>query len=155
MAATPVGVYASGARSQSRRSSRLSVPPVVRTLIVHDRIPANLQVRRAIEASARLQGVGTAWTLERVEHLMRMEAPELVVLDWNLASVAAGDVCQHLKARLLAPRIIVVVADDGVAYRHGAALAGADAVVLRTEPEPGLEAALDRLFPLRPGGEPG
>jgi response regulator of citrate/malate metabolism len=95
----------------------------IRTLLVQDRIPANQPVVSAVERCAALQCVGTVWTLERVHHTLRMQTPELVLVDWQLAAASASHVCHVIKVRLLAPKVIAVVPEDDLFHRHGAALA--------------------------------
>lgn len=119
----------------------------IRLLLVHDRVPANLPVLRAVEAFEVLEVIGTVWTMERMLQVLHVEAPDLVVVDWLLAAVAASEVCHALNARLLAPRVIVVMPDDDVVHRRGAALAGAVATVSRQSLEAGFARALVRLFP--------
>ena len=122
----------------------------VRTLLVQDRIPANQPIQNAVERSPALACLGTVWTLERVHQAMRMQSPELVLVDWNLAAAAASHVCNVIKVRLLAPRVIAVVPIDDLFHRHGAALAGADTLISRKAIDDGLERALALLFPGRP-----
>jgi DNA-binding NarL/FixJ family response regulator len=125
----------------------MSKPPApIRTLLVHDRIPANRRVRDAVDASPALALVATVWTPERVQQTLRVEAPELVLIDWQLAAAAPSELCQLVKARLLAPKVIAVMPDDGPASRDAAALAGADAFISRDQPEAGLARAIARLF---------
>ena len=121
----------------------------IRTLLVQDRIPVNQPVQRAIERCPAFALLGTVWTLERVHQAMRMQSPELVVVDWNLAAATASHVCNVIKVRLLAPKVIAVVPTDDLFHRHGAALAGADTLIPRHDIDAGLEAALALLFPDR------
>jgi DNA-binding NarL/FixJ family response regulator len=121
----------------------------IRTLIVHDRIPVNHPVYEAVLQHDALALVGTVWTIERLDQAMRLQAPELVLLDWALAAASASEVCHLVKARLLAPKVIAVVPDDGTFHRHGAALAGADAMMSRRVPADSLERALGIAFPER------
>ena len=121
----------------------------VRTLLVQDRIPANQPVQRAIERCPAIALLGTVWTLERVHQAMRMQSPELVVVDWNLAAATASHVCNVIKVRLLAPKVIAVVPTDDLFHRHGAALAGADTLIPRHDIDAGFESALALLFPDR------
>lgn len=121
-------------------------PPPIRTLLVHDRIPANRRVRDAVDASPGLALVATVWTRERVEHALRVDAPELVLLDWRLAAESPSELCHFLKTRLLAPKVIVVMPGNRPADREAAALAGADACISRETPEADLERALAQLF---------
>jgi DNA-binding NarL/FixJ family response regulator len=124
----------------------LSPPPPIRTLLVHDRIPANRRVRDAVDALPDLALVATVWSRERVEHALRVDMPELVLLDWQLAAASPSQLCQFLKARLLAPKVIAIMPGDGLSDREAAALAGADASIARDAPEPGLALAVAQLF---------
>ncbi len=121
----------------------------IRTLLVHDRIPANRPVQDAVAARKDMAVIGTVWTLDRVELALRTQTPELVVVDWQLAAAAASHVCHVIKVRLLAPKVIVVVPEDDLYHRHAAALSGADAMLPRRAPEDGLVRALALLFPDR------
>jgi DNA-binding response OmpR family regulator len=127
------------------------MPPAspIRTLLVQDRVPANQAVLTAVERSPALVHLGTIWTLERVHQAMRMQSPELVLVDWNLAAASASHVCHVIKLRLLAPKVIAVVPTDDLFHRHGAALSGADALVARQAIDAGLERALAVVFPGR------
>ena len=78
-----------------------------------------------------------------------MQTPELVLVDWQLAAASASHVCHVIKIRLLAPKVIAVVPDDDLFHRHGAALAGADALIPRRAPDDALARALTLLFPDR------
>ncbi len=118
----------------------------IRTLLVQDRTPANQPVQGAVERSPALDFIGAVWSLERVHHAMRMQAPELVVVDWNLAAATASHVCHAIKVRLLAPKLIAVVPIDDLFHRHGAALAGADTLISRQAIDAGLDRALALLF---------
>ena len=128
---------------------RLPPTPPIRTLLVQDRIPANRPLQDAVAAHAALAVVGTVWTLDRVEHALRTQTPELVLVDWLLAAASASHVCHVIKVRLLAPKVIAVVPEDDLFHRHGAALAGADAILAKRVPESGLARALALLFPDR------
>jgi DNA-binding NarL/FixJ family response regulator len=124
----------------------LSPPPPIRTLLVHDRIPANRPVRDAVGALPGLALVATVWTRERVEHALRVDAPELVLVDWQLAAASPSELCHFLKTRLLAPKVIAIMPGDGQAHRDAAALAGADACISRDMTEAGLERVVAQLF---------
>jgi DNA-binding NarL/FixJ family response regulator len=128
----------------------VAVSPV-RTLLVQDRIPANRPIQSAVERSPALAYLGTVWTFERVHQAMRMQSPELVLVDWNLAAATASHVCHVIKVRLLAPRVIAVVPTDDLLHRHGASLAGADTLISRQAIDTALERALALLFPDRTG----
>jgi DNA-binding NarL/FixJ family response regulator len=121
----------------------------IRTLLVQDRIPANRPLQDAVAAKRMLELVGTVWTLERVELALRTQSPELVLVDWALAAAAASHVCHVIKVRLLAPKVIGLVPEDDLFHRHAAALAGADAILAKRDPEEGLVRALALLFPDR------
>jgi DNA-binding NarL/FixJ family response regulator len=121
----------------------------IRTLLVQDRIPANRPLQDAVAARDALTVVGTVWTLDRVELMLRTQSPELVLVDWLLAAAAASHVCHVIKVRLLAPKVIAVVPEDDLFHRHSAALAGADAILAKRAPEDGLVRALALLFPAR------
>jgi DNA-binding NarL/FixJ family response regulator len=128
----------------------LTLQPI-RTLLVHDRIPANHAVRDAVVRHDALLHVGTVWTVERVDQALRLQSPELVLLDWQLAAASASEVCQLLKVRLLAPRVIMVAPDEDLRHRQAAALSGADATMSRAAPADSLERALAVVFPERFG----
>lgn len=128
----------------------LSLPPI-RTLLVHDRIPANHAVFEAVSAHAGLLLVGTVWTVERMDQALRLQAPELALVDWQLAAAGASHVCHLIKSRLLAPKVIAVVPEDDLFHRQSSALAGADGMMSKGDPVAALAAALVAVFPERCG----
>jgi two-component system phosphate regulon response regulator PhoB len=121
----------------------------IRTLLVQDRIPANLPVAAALRAMDVIEVVATVWTLERARFAMRMHAPELVLVDWLLAGLSASHMCQDLKSRLLAPKVMMLIPSRDPSLGEAAALAGADAVVAKDDLEAEFEAALETLFAAR------
>jgi DNA-binding NarL/FixJ family response regulator len=118
----------------------------IRTLLVHDRVPANHPVFEAVSAHARLLLVGTVWTTERLEQALRLQSPELALVDWQLAATPPSQVCHVIKSRLLAPRLVAVVPEDDLFHRHSAALAGADGLMSKHAPADSLARVLATVF---------
>jgi DNA-binding NarL/FixJ family response regulator len=124
----------------------------IRTLLVHDRVPANHAVFEAVSAHPRLLLVATVWTTERLEHALRLQSPELALVDWQLVGTAPSAACHLIKSRLLAPKLVAVVPEDDRFHRDAAALAGADGVMSKHAAAEALAGVLRALFAERIGG---
>ena len=126
----------------------------VRILLADDRFSVRLALRTLLERQAGVQVVGEAANSAALLSQVQAACPDLVLLDWNLSDVAAGELLPAL--RDLCPGLPVIVLSGQPEVRRAALTAGADAFVSKADRPERLLAALRsaRRAKVKDGGTP-
>ena len=113
---------------------------MMRILLADDRFSVRLALRTLLERQAGVQVVGEAASSAALLSQIQAACPDLVLLDWNLSEVAAGELLPAL--RELCPGLPVIALSGQPEVRRAALSAGANAFVSKADPPERLLAAL-------------
>jgi DNA-binding NarL/FixJ family response regulator len=109
-------------------------------LLADDQSHVRLALRALLERQSGVQVVGEAAHSAALLSQVRAACPDLVLLDWNLPGIAAGELLPAL--RELCPSLPVIALSGQPEVRRAALAAGADAFVSKADPPERLLAAL-------------
>jgi len=116
----------------------------MRILIADDEAPVRSALRLRLEHEPGLKVVGEADGVPGLLAQVRAALPDMVLLDWRLPGLAAGEVVPALRA--LRPGLLIVGL-DGPTDKSATTARLADTVVSKLDPPERLLAALGNCGP--------
>lgn len=131
--------------------SRREAARATHILVADDRAEVRSAIRLLLEHQDGLRVVGEAADVEQMVHALKVTAPDVVLLDWELPGVSPDGCSAKGSTRLISTmrglvRGLGVVAMSGAPEaRAEAEASGADAFVCKSDPPERLTAALAEL----------
>ena len=122
----------------------------MRILLADNQARVRFALRVLLERQPDLEVVDEAATREQVAAHASRSCPDLVLLDWSMASTSGSDLL--LALRRACPGLGIIILSGRPEAREAAMAAGADAFVSKGNPPEELLAAIARLS--RGGGAP-
>jgi DNA-binding NarL/FixJ family response regulator len=123
---------------------------MIRIVIVDDHPALRTGLDTVLAGEPGLIPVGAAGSPTELWPLLNARKPDVVLLDYHLPGAEDGlQLCRRIKARLLAPKVLLYSAYAGSSLSIPATLAGADGVVGKGIPARELYEAIRRVA----GGE--
>lgn len=130
------------------RASRLRLP--LRLLLADDSARFLAALRAYLLDFSQLEVAGTAASGEEALALAQHLAPDLVVMDVAMPGIGGIEATRILKARAIAPRVLVLTLDDRACVRRAALDAGADHFIRKDRLDHDVPALLAQLTGERP-----
>jgi DNA-binding NarL/FixJ family response regulator len=118
---------------------------MIRLAVLDDHPAVLAGLQRLVERAPDLEPVAFAETEDALWQALGRRAADVVIVDYDLARGDGLAVCQRLKQRSTAPRVVVYSAYAGSALGVAARAAGVDALVGKSEPVADLLAAVRRV----------
>lgn len=115
----------------------------MRILLADNQARVRFALRVLLERQPGLEVVDEAASSEQVAAHASRSCPDLVLLDWNLASASGSDLL--LALRRACPGLGIIILSGRPEARDAALAAGADAFVSKGNPPEELLAAIARL----------
>jgi DNA-binding NarL/FixJ family response regulator len=109
-----------------------------RIALLDDHPAIHLGLEAVVAAEADLELVGAVAGEAELWALLRLERPDVLVLDVHHPGRDGLELCLEIKRRAAAPAIVLYTAPTDETLTVAAALAGADAVVGKSRPAPEL-----------------
>jgi DNA-binding NarL/FixJ family response regulator len=120
--------------------------PPLRVLLVDDNQAFRDMAARELASDARVQVVGQARSAEDALAQLPGARPDLVLLDIGLPRMNGLEATRQIKARLGAPRVVLVTIYDTPDYRAAALAAGADGFIAKEEFDTQIAPLIEALF---------
>lgn len=98
----------------------------MRVVVVEDSLPVRARLVAMLGEARDVQVVGEAWNGPEAVRLVRLHAPDAVVLDLNLPGMSGLEVLALLKAEPTPPVVIVLTNHAHERYRAACLRGGAD-----------------------------
>lgn len=124
----------------------------IRVLLVDDSRAFLDALGRLLEQEKRIEVVGRAHSGEEAIALARDLAPDLILMDIAMPGMSGLAATVVIKARVRAPRVVIVTVNEAPEYQAAARGVGADGFVTKGEIGAELFSVVRALFP---PGEPG
>ena len=118
----------------------------LRVLLVDDNQAFRDLAARELANDARVQIVGQAQSAEDALAQLPGAQPDLVLLDIGLPRMNGLEATRQIKARLGAPRVVLVTIHDSPDYRTAGMAAGADGFIAKEEFDTQISPLIERLF---------
>jgi DNA-binding NarL/FixJ family response regulator len=118
---------------------------MIRVAVLDDHPAVLGGLQRLVERAPGLRPVAFAETYEELRRDIGREGVDVVVVDYDLARGNGLLVCQSLKQRRPAPRVLIYSAYAGPGLAVAARAAGADGLVHKSEPVADLLGAVRRV----------
>jgi DNA-binding NarL/FixJ family response regulator len=118
---------------------------MIRIAVLDDHPAVLGGLQRLAERTPDLVPVAFVETEEALRHELDQRVADVVVVDYDLARGNGLIVCQQLKERSPAPRVVIYSAYAGPGLGVAARAAGADGLVHKSEPVTDLLAAVQRV----------
>ena len=118
----------------------------LRVLLVDDNQAFLDLAARELATDGRVQIVGLAPSAEDAFAQMQRAQPDLVLLDIGLPRMNGLEATRQIKARLGAPRVVLVTIHDTPDYRAAAMAAGADGFIAKEEFDIQISPLIETLF---------
>jgi DNA-binding NarL/FixJ family response regulator len=135
---------AGGADSVDGARPRGCSDGVTRVALVDDHPAVLAGLQRVIEYAPDLRLVASVGSQNDLRRALDRQRADVVVVDYDLAGGDGLVVCQRLKRRPSPPRVVIYSAYAGEALLVAAHLAGADALIDKSEPVSRLLSAIRR-----------
>ena len=118
----------------------------VRAVIADDSPSILKALTSLLEQERNVQLIGSAMDGYGAVRCAMELRPDLVLMDLHLHGINGLEASRQIKARLQAPTVILVTADDTPEHREAARAAGTDGVVARQHLRTQLRPAIRKLF---------
>jgi DNA-binding NarL/FixJ family response regulator len=118
----------------------------LRVLLVDDNQAFLDLASRELAADTRVQIMGQVQSAEDALAQMRRAQPDLVLLDIGLPRMNGLEATRQIKARLDAPRVVLVTIHDSPDYRAAGMAAGADGFIVKEEFDIQISPLIQALF---------
>jgi DNA-binding NarL/FixJ family response regulator len=118
----------------------------LRVLLVDDNQAFRDLAARELAGDARVQVVGQAQSAEDALAQLPRAQPDLVLLDIGLPGMNGLEATRQIKARLGAPRVVLVTIYDTPGYRAAGIAAGADGFIAKDEFDTQIAPLIEALF---------
>ena len=118
---------------------------MIRIVVVDDHPALRAGLDTVLAGEPGLVPVGSAGSAGELWPVLSTCKPDVVLLDYHLPGVDGLQVCRRIKARLLAPKVLVYSAYAGSELAIPATLAGADGVIGKGIPARELYDAIRRV----------
>jgi DNA-binding NarL/FixJ family response regulator len=118
----------------------------LRVLLVDDNQAFLDVAARELATDTRVQIVGQAPSAEDAFAQMQRAQPDLVLLDIGLPQMNGLEATRQIKARLGAPRVVLVTIHDTPDYRAAGMAAGADGFIAKEEFDTQILPLIETLF---------
>jgi DNA-binding NarL/FixJ family response regulator len=118
---------------------------MIRIAVLDDHPAVLGGLQRLAERAPDLEPVAFVQTQEALRRVLDQRLADVVVVDYDLARGNGLAVCQQLKERRPAPRVLIYSAYAGPGLGVAARAAGADGLVHKSEPVAELLAAVQRV----------
>ena len=121
--------------------------PSLRIVLVDDNSEFLKSARGLLSLNPCLNIIGTAASgIEAIDKINRLR-PDLALIDWAMPGMTGLETMRFLKARLSAPKIVLLTFHDIPLYRTAALAAGADGFLNKADWTSALSPLLRDLFP--------
>jgi DNA-binding NarL/FixJ family response regulator len=118
---------------------------VIRIIVVDDHPALRAGLDTVLAAEPGMVPVGSAASASELWPVLKTCQPDIVLLDYHLPGEDGLQVCRRIKARLLAPKVLLYSAYAGSELSIPATLAGADGVIGKGIPARELYDAIRRV----------
>ncbi len=119
---------------------------MIRIIVVDDHPALRAGLDTVLAAEPGIVPVGSAGSAGELWPVLTTCKPDVVLLDYHLPGADGLQVCRRIKARLLAPKVVLYSAYAGSELSIPATLAGADGVLGKGIPARELYEAIRRVF---------
>jgi DNA-binding NarL/FixJ family response regulator len=126
----------------AERKCRRSSCPMIRIAVLDDHPAVLGGLQRLAERAPDLEPIAFVETEAALRRALDQRLADVVLVDYDLARGDGLAVCQHLKERGPAPRVVIYSAYAGPGLGVAARAAGADGLVHKSEPVAELLAAV-------------
>ena len=118
---------------------------MIRIIVVDDHPALRAGLDTVLAAETGMVPVGSAASASELWPVLKTCQPDIVLLDYHLPGDDGLQVCRRIKARLLAPKVLLYSAYAGSELSIPATLAGADGVIGKGIPARELYDAIRRV----------
>ena len=119
----------------------------MRVLLADDQSDVRFALRTLLEREPGVQVLGEAVGSEVLLGQMKVDCPDLVLLDWALPGMAGDELLLILRAACPDVSVVVLGGQPEAGVRRAVLDAGADAYVSKTDPPEQLLAAIKSVRP--------